>query len=99
MAFSLVLHGTVPKDEICGVIVGHSKSFLDGLEAGNMLTGCYQYGISLAMSIHRYIMVTDPWTHLSFGGIFSSEHHRILELRQSTMRLRLRRRLRSGDGM
>ena len=24
MAFSLVLHGTVPKDEICGVIVGHS---------------------------------------------------------------------------
>lgn len=26
MAFSLVLHGTVPKDEICGVIVGHSES-------------------------------------------------------------------------
>lgn len=25
MAFSLVLHGTVPKDEICGVIVGHSE--------------------------------------------------------------------------
>lgn len=23
MAFSLVLHGSVPKDEICGVIVGH----------------------------------------------------------------------------
>ena len=26
MAFSLVLHGTVPKDEICGVIVGHSMT-------------------------------------------------------------------------
>ena len=26
MLFSLVLHGTVPKDEICGVIVGHSMS-------------------------------------------------------------------------
>ncbi len=25
MAFSLVLHGTVPKDEICGVIVGHGE--------------------------------------------------------------------------
>ena len=25
MAFSLVLHGSVPKDEICGVIVGHGK--------------------------------------------------------------------------
>lgn len=23
MAFSLVVHGSVPKDEICGVIVGH----------------------------------------------------------------------------
>jgi hypothetical protein len=23
MAFSLVLHSTIPKDEICGVIVGH----------------------------------------------------------------------------
>ena len=25
MAFSLVLHGSVPKDEICGVIVGHGR--------------------------------------------------------------------------
>lgn len=23
MAFTLLVHGTVPKDEICGVIVGH----------------------------------------------------------------------------
>lgn len=29
MAFSLVLHGSIPKDEICGVIVGHSMSSLD----------------------------------------------------------------------
>ena len=26
MAFSLLLHSTVPKDEICGVIVGHGES-------------------------------------------------------------------------
>lgn len=25
IAFSFVLHGTIPKDEICGIIVGHSK--------------------------------------------------------------------------
>ena len=25
MAFSLVIHSTVPKDEICGIVVGHSK--------------------------------------------------------------------------
>ena len=34
MAFSLVLHGTVPKDEICGVIVGHSKSPLREMGMG-----------------------------------------------------------------
>lgn len=27
MAFSLILHGSVPKDEICGVIVGHGTPF------------------------------------------------------------------------
>ena len=27
MGFSLMLHGSVPKDEICGVIVGHGMSF------------------------------------------------------------------------
>ena len=26
MGFSLMLHGTVPKDEICGVIVGHGTN-------------------------------------------------------------------------
>ena len=28
MAFSLVLHSIIPKDEICGVIVGHGMLFL-----------------------------------------------------------------------
>ena len=37
MAFSLVLHGTVPKDEICGVIVGHSESPLREIGIGNIL--------------------------------------------------------------
>ena len=31
MAFSLVLHGSVPKDEICGVIVGHGMLLLKKL--------------------------------------------------------------------
>lgn len=26
LAFSLVMHGTVPKDEMCGIVVGHSTS-------------------------------------------------------------------------
>ena len=37
MAFSLVLHGTVPKDEICGVIVGHSESPLREMGMGNII--------------------------------------------------------------
>lgn len=31
MAFSLVLHGNVPKDEMCGAIVGHGKPLAEGL--------------------------------------------------------------------
>lgn len=26
LAFSLIMHGTVPKDEMCGIVVGHSRS-------------------------------------------------------------------------
>ncbi|MCJ1337045.1 hypothetical protein MMC09_002324 [Bachmanniomyces sp. S44760] len=39
MAFSLVLHSTIPKDEICGVIVGHGGHFHYFCQfAGNLLT-------------------------------------------------------------
>lgn len=34
MAFSLVLHGHVPKDEICGVIVGHGTFRVTSLPLG-----------------------------------------------------------------
>ena len=29
MAFSLVVHGVIPKDEICGVVVGHIWYFFN----------------------------------------------------------------------
>jgi Derlin-2/3 len=28
MAFAFTVHGTIPKDEICGVVVGHSEFLL-----------------------------------------------------------------------
>jgi Derlin-2/3 len=28
LCFTLVMHGTVPKDEMCGIVVGHSESIL-----------------------------------------------------------------------
>lgn len=31
MAFSLVVHGIVPKDEICGVVVGHIWYFFNDI--------------------------------------------------------------------
>ncbi len=62
-----------------------------------MLTGCDKFGISLAMSTPRYTTDIDHWIHHSSGGTFSSEHHRILALHLSIMRLRQRRRPRSGD--
>lgn len=35
MAFSFAVHGTVPKDEICGVVVGHSMSISTPRNAWN----------------------------------------------------------------
>lgn len=29
IGFSFVLHGSIPKDEICGIVVGHSESYLE----------------------------------------------------------------------
>jgi Derlin-2/3 len=33
LLFSVVLHGTVPKDELCGIVVGHGKSLEYKVEA------------------------------------------------------------------
>ena len=41
MAFSLVLHGTVPKDEICGVIVGHSEYPLRDVSTRNSVADVF----------------------------------------------------------
>lgn len=57
MAFSLVLHGTIPKDEICGIIVGHGTFSVRYTEA---LAESLQCGISLAMYTPRYTMVSGP---------------------------------------
>ena len=33
LAFSLIMHGTVPKDEMCGIVVGHSRCFCRAVES------------------------------------------------------------------
>ena len=56
MAFSLVLHGSVPKDEICGVIVGHGKTLpiLSRLVWTNLLI----FSHSLVLLLRRLPIVT-----------------------------------------
>ena len=46
MTFSLVLHGSVPKDEICGVIVGHGMLFVKKLP---WLASVADYNISVVL--------------------------------------------------
>ena len=93
MAFSLVLHGTVPKDEICGVIVGHSMHLLHlGHDCRDWKLTCIQYGTSLATSTPRYTVASDRSTLHNSGEIFSKERHQIQVRHQSIMRLQLLRR-------
>ena len=68
MAFSLVLHGTVPKDEICGVIVGHSMSNRRKALARNQLIWTVWYFFSdVYPSLHNGHRPLDPpqfWRNL-----------------------------------
>ena len=95
MAFSLVLHGTVPKDEICGVIVGHSM-FLRLMQVlrDSMLI-LHKYGTSSATCTHHYMAVKDHSIHPNSGEIYSRERRRILVQYRSITKLRRRRRLKS----
>ena len=68
MAFSLVLHGTVPKDEICGVIVGHSMYQLETSRRQETLTQIVWYFFSdVYPSLHNGHRPLDPpqlWRNL-----------------------------------
>lgn len=75
MAFSLVLHSTVPKDEICGVIVGHSKRTHPHLYRENRMADLTDYPVWYFFSdvyppLHDGHRPLDPpawWTRLFEG--------------------------------
>lgn len=60
LLFSVVLHGTVPKDELCGIVVGHgefrSRRFCP---MSNSLADEFQFGTSSMTSIHPSITDRD----------------------------------------
>lgn len=73
IAFNVVLHGHWPKDELCGIVVGHSMfkhivaSCLDPLLI-NLQSGTFS-----TTSTHRLTMVTDLWTLQAGGSDCSSD--------------------------
>ena len=80
IAFNVVLHGHWPKDELCGIAVGHGeyihiKTIVVGLEAD-----IWQCGTSSMTSTPRHTTDTDLWIHHNGGYDCSSEvlyHRRI----------------------
>jgi Derlin-2/3 len=56
LCFSLIMHGTVPKDEMCGIVVGHSKCF-DATEAP-MQANSSQSGTTSTTFTHRSTTAT-----------------------------------------
>ena len=56
MAFSLVLHNHIPKDEICGAIVGHGESFCPA--AG---VTCFMLIVRSVVFLQRCLSTTSRW--------------------------------------
>jgi hypothetical protein len=73
LCFTLVMHGTVPKDELCGIVVGHSK-LSSPHRCGLYADGC-QYGISSMMCIRRFITDIHHSTRRNGGSAFSKGDH------------------------
>ena len=60
MAFSLVLHGTVPKDEICGVIVGHGTSLCPLFSSDSLTSAVWYFFSDVYPSLHNGSRPLDP---------------------------------------
>lgn len=75
LMFSVVMHGTVPKDELCGIVVGHSMSFSPSMKVYMMLTNMFQFGTSSTMSTHPFTTVTPRSTRPPGGFACSKARH------------------------
>jgi Derlin-2/3 len=51
LCFSLIMHGTVPKDEMCGIVVGHSRYPIFNVQ---FCPNALQFGTTSTISTHRY---------------------------------------------
>lgn len=72
IGFSFVMHGTVPKEEICGVVVGHGTLISHRIASRSSLTHI-QFTISFQMSFRPCTMTTDRWILHDGGTLCSKE--------------------------
>ena len=76
IAFNVVLHGHWPKDELCGIIVGHSEYTVDHTRSLAAELTIVQSGTSSTTSTHQRTTATDRWTRRSGGsGSLSGTHY------------------------
>lgn len=89
VAFNVVLHGNWPKDELCGIAVGHGefKGYYNLESSGGARGADYlQCGTFSTTSILPHTMGTDPWTPRNGGSGFSSAGTSPLRLRKYILR-------------
>ncbi len=76
LGFSVVMHGTVPKDEMCGIVVGHSRFALFFMQLPNVPANKWQQsGTTSTTSFPLSTTVTAPLI-LQRGGSVCSMAHR-----------------------
>lgn len=69
LCFSLIMHGTVPKDEMCGIVVGHSR-LLIFLRFRKLIPLVWYYFNDIYPPLHRGHSPLDPpswWIRLVEG--------------------------------
>lgn len=88
IAFNVVLHGHWPKDELCGIVVGHSKQTTRNLMSRAMLTDI-QSGTSSTTFTHPHTTAIGRWIRRNGGSGCSNEARYLRPTRTSSTQQRL----------
>lgn len=75
IAFNVVLHSHWPKDELCGIVVGHGKWTSTHIRHDEAVLIFSQSGTSSTTFTLQRTTGTDRWTRHSGGSACSSETH------------------------
>jgi hypothetical protein len=73
IGFNVVLHGNWPKDELCGIVVGHSKLDPSCHSLHDQTLTFSQSGTSSTISTHQHTTVTDRWIPQAGGSACLSD--------------------------